>query len=130
MNRLFQDCVGEVKGLNGLKVKKLRVLTDKIQESNVILIWLQTEKSWLRIFVDCPFYCGIDEYDEDKSEDDKNFDDDILQNCDDWIQGLTIKNVRVECDVKYTITLTIEFTNTSSLVLKCDKNENCSLVKQ
>ncbi len=130
MDRLFQDCEGEIKELANLKAEKLLVLVDRLSlesEENVMLLWLKTQKSWLRIFIDCGCYCGIDEFDEDLSQDDADEDDDILKTQDEWVRDKIIKKVFVKCDEKYLINLFILFIDGSIIVLKCDEDERCEL---
>ena len=128
MNRLFQHYEGEIKEIEGLTLKALNSLIDDDSEKeNVILLWIETESNWLRIFIDGS-YCGIDEYETNESEND--LDDDVsFINQDNWIKGLTIKKAKVESGYLPLITLTIDFTNRIQLILKCDKNEDCSLTK-
>ena len=103
------------------------LIDDDSEKENVILLWIETESNWLRIFIDGS-YCGIDEYETNESEND--LDDDVsFINQDNWIKGLTIKKAKVESGYLPLITLTIDFTNRIQLILKCDKNEDCSLTK-
>lgn len=129
MKRLFQHYEGEVKEIEGLSLKRLRLLIDdESEKENVILFWLQTKNSWLRIFIDgC--YCGIDEYETNESEND--LDDDVSFRIEDnWIKDLVIKKAKVESKNLPLITLTIDFTNETQLILNCDKDEDCTLIKQ
>ena len=125
MKRLFQNYKGEVKALNGLILKELCYL--KHSDDDIILLWLRTENSFLRIFIDgC--YCGIDEYSEDNSKDDID-DDMILIDKTKWIKDLTIKSTFVKAKTLPLISMTIVFTNGSELVFSCNKEEKCSLKK-
>ena len=128
MNRLFQHYKGEVKEIQGLTLKGLKYLVDVESEKNdVLLFWLETENKWLRIFIDGA-YCGIDEYEKDESELDK--DDDVkFINENNWVKGLTIKTAKVESEFLPIITMTIYFTNGTKLILNCDENEKCTLNK-
>jgi len=70
MNRLFQDSEGQIPKIQGKKLEELKVLFDIEEGENkgdVILFWLKSSKSWLRIFIDGS-YCGIDEYFVDACE--------------------------------------------------------------
>jgi hypothetical protein len=128
MKRLFQHYIGEIKEIEGLTLKGLRLLIDdESKKENIILLWLQTESSWLRIFIDGS-YCGVDEYDTNESDND--MDDDVSYKIkDDWVQNLKIKKAKVESLNLPLITLTIDFTNETQLILNCDENEDCSIIK-
>ncbi|MFT6679441.1 MAG: hypothetical protein ACJAZG_002121 [Granulosicoccus sp.] len=57
-------------------------------------------------------------------------DDDVsFRNQDEWVKGLIIKKAKVESGNLPLITLTIDFTNGTQLILDCDENEDCSLIK-
>ena len=94
MNRLFQHYEGEISKIQGKKVKSLTSLIDDESKSeNVILLWLEIENSWLRIFIDGT-YCGVDEYESNESEND--LDDGVsFQNYDEMIRDLEIKEAKV-----------------------------------
>lgn len=126
MNRLFQHYEGEVKQIQGIKLKGLKSLIYKDSKiENVILFWFKTEDKWLRIFIDGA-YCGIDEYETDLSNDD--IDDDVyFVNQDHWIIDLVIQNAKVTSEKLPLISLIINFTNGNKLILECDTNENCTL---
>ena len=116
MNRLFQHYEGEIRKIEGLTLRGLELLiNNESGKEDIILIWMQTGNKWLRIFIDgC--YCGIDEYDQNKSKND--IDDGIsLINKDSWVKGLVIKNANVESKDSLIITLIINFTNETQLIL-------------
>ena len=126
MNRLFQHYEGEISKIQGKKVKSLTSLIDDESKSeNVILLWLEIENSWLRIFIDGT-YCGVDEYESNESEND--LDDGVsFQNYDEMIRDLEIKEAKVISGNLPLITLSIEFTDESLMILNCDEYENCKL---
>ncbi|MFT4662992.1 MAG: hypothetical protein ACI9AT_000825 [Ulvibacter sp.] len=128
MNRLFQHYEGEIKEIEGLTLNGLNYLIDNdSHKENVFLLWIETENKWLRIFIDGS-YCGIDVYETNESESD--MDDDVsFRNQDEWVKGLIIKKAKVESGNLPLITLTIDFTNGTQLILDCDENEDCSLIK-
>ena len=125
MNRLFQHYEGEIKGLVGKELKNLKGLYDK-KDNDLILIWLASDNSWFRIFID-GVYCGVDEYKNDESQDDAEEDDDLLIEHKKWVSGVTINKAKVESWVLPEIKLTLEFSNQTKLILNCDKNEFCTL---
>lgn len=125
MNRLFQHYEGDIQGLIGKELKNLKSLYDR-NSNDVILIWLESDNSWFRIFIDGA-YCGVDEYKNDESLDDAEEDDDLLIEHKKWVTGMTIKEAKVESWVLPEIKLTLELSNTTKLTLNCDKNEFCTL---
>ncbi len=128
MKRLFQHYEGEIKEIEGLTLQRLRLLiNDESEKEDVILFWVQTDKNWLRIFIDgC--YCGIDEYEADES--DTDMDDGVsFRIQDDWVENLTIKKAWVVSGNLPLITLTIDLTDGTQLIYDCDKDEECSLIK-
>lgn len=129
MNRIFQHYEGEVPELEGLQTQKLRILIDQEPViENIILLWIETEKSWLRIFIDGT-HCAIDEFEADESDDDLEEDTYLkLKIQDDWVQDLSIKTAKVSSNDLPLITLTIDFTNNTQLILSCDEDENCKLI--
>ena len=76
MNRLFQHYEGEIKDLMGKQLLNIKCLYDK-DENDVILVWIQSDKSWFRISIDRT-HCGVDEYTNDNSQNDAEEDDDLL----------------------------------------------------
>ncbi|MDA7501801.1 hypothetical protein N8482_00840 [Chitinophagales bacterium] len=127
MKRVFQHYSGAVEKIVGLKAATLKVLVDE-SDQDVILLWLETETDWFRIFID-GVYCGIDQYTSDKSEDD--LDDGVfLLNRADWVSKQIITRAYVETRGLPLIDLTICFSNRSQLILRCHKNEQCSLSRK
>lgn len=128
MNRLFQNYEGQIKVIEGLTLRGLKYLNDDESENeNIILFWLETENKWLRIFIDGT-YCGIDEYETNESDNDNN-DEVTFVNEDNWVKDLTIESAKVESRFLPLITLTIDFTNGTQLLLNWGENENCTLKK-
>ncbi|MCH2231785.1 MAG: hypothetical protein MK105_15735 [Crocinitomicaceae bacterium] len=125
MKRLFQHYEGEIQGLIGKELKNLKSLHDK-NDNDVILIWLESGNSWFRVFID-GVYCGVDEYENDESIYDVEEDDDLLIEHKKWVNGMTINKAKVESWVLPEIKLTLELSSDTKLILKCDKNEFCSL---
>ncbi len=127
MKRLFQHYQGEIKELNGIRLKGLKCLFDNTsKEDDVILFWLETETNWLRIFIDgC--YCGIDEYKLDESKND--LDDDVsFVSFDDNVKDTIIVRSKVESLDLPLITMTLGLSNDTNLILDCDLEEKCALI--
>lgn len=126
MQRLFQHDHGEVNQLRGLKLKGLQCLfDDETPNDDVILFWLETKTSWLRIFIDGT-YCGIDQYAQDESERD---DDDGVSfvKFDKVVSGTTILSALVESQDLPLIALTITLSNGTRLILDCDADGKSTL---
>ena len=125
MNRIFQHYKGAVDQIIERTIKSVKYLIDD-SSNDVILIWMETDINWLRIFIDGS-YCGIDTYETDESESDE--DDDIsFKHISNNIIGKTIKTAQVSSTQLPHITLTIALSNDTKLILDCDKNEYCSLL--
>lgn len=101
-------------------------MRDNLSE-NVILFWLETENKYIRIYIDGT-YCGIDEYETDESDDDVE-DGITFINKDNWVRNLTIQSAKMESEFLPLITLTIDFTNGTQLIMNYKENENCTLKK-
>jgi len=125
MKRLFQHYEGVIQGLIGKRLKNLKCICDKTSK-NVILIWLESDNSWFRIFIDGT-YCGVEKYNIDESQNDAEVDDDLLIEYKKEVDGLTINNAIVKSWILPEITLIIELSNSTKLILNCNKNEICVL---
>jgi len=125
VKRLFQHYSGEVNALAGLELKSLQLFVDSHNEEDIILMWVETEMGWLRIFIDGA-YCGIDIYETDRSIDD--WDDGVT--CisrNNLVCGKRIQKAIVTSAVLPEIQFSIYFEGGSFLHLKCDQNEICRL---
>ncbi len=128
--RIFQDYEGDIKEVVGLQISGLKAIVDQV-DYHVILIWIgvNNNSSWYRIFID-GYYCGIDIYESDLSNED--LDDDILIVDYTCINGETIENTSVEAGNEIygesSIVLTIEFLSGKKLLLFCyDSDGECKL---
>ena len=128
MDRIFQHYEGEVSDIKGAKLSRLKCLyDDEFEVNDVLLFWIQTDTSWLRIYID-GVYCGIDKYKTDESHEDEDEDDNLrLVNYDLWVKDKYIEKATVKSDNLPLITLTILLSDISSIVLDCNKDEICSL---
>lgn len=129
--RIFQDYEGYAEELTGLKVSCLKALIDQANNDDTILIWIgvNDNSNWYRIFID-GYYCGIDCYKTDLSNDD--LDDDVIYvdyNCinDEIIVSTKVESGNVNLGYS-SILLTIEFLSGKKLLLFClDSDGVCKL---
>lgn len=125
MERLFQHYEGQVKEIENLILKGLKALVDDNSDGeNVILLWLESDKFWLRIFIDCA-YCGIDSFSYDNSIEDLEEGYSYVTKTK-WVENLIIQKALVKYENQL-ITLTVELTNGHEIIFSCDKNEHCQL---
>ncbi len=125
-DRIFQDYEGSVTEIACLKVSKLKAILTPENNNEVILIWIGTnsDSDWYRIFID-GWYCGIDHYKKDLSNED--IDEDVICIDYDWINDEIVISAKVELGNKLlgdsSILLTIEFLSRKKLLLYCNDSD-------
>ena len=94
MDRIFQHYQGTIDAIKGAHFSCVKALEDSI-DHDVILLWMRDDasQSWYRVFIDGA-YCGIDQYQEDESEQD-NDDDVIYTDHSAWFQGKVLESATV-----------------------------------
>ncbi len=124
MNRLFQHYEGEVTALRGSKIRSMKSLRDK-ESQNVFLIWIETDNSWLRMFIDGS-YCSIDEYGHDASGNDRDAFEGLLIEHKTWEDDVNILKAEVKSNDLPEIRLSIELSNRETLILDCNNDAFCT----